>query len=146
MKQMRNKKARQIARDFFGEMYDEKRGLFDCYENPSMRKIEIWNSICRIAREKYFGGEVKIYGYNNQKFSVVFYGIVDGVTGIIYISPEKQYIIPDNFIQKVFSEWHRAHPTTGCNVGKEVATPQPLQNKKSRTLQTEKEKDKCKEQ
>lgn len=101
---MRNKKARQIVLDYFGDMWGEKRDLCDCYENPSTHKKVAWEMLKEVAFLDHNARSVQIYGYNTFMFTAVYYGCVDGVQGIVYVTPENKYLIPDSFIQKVLRE------------------------------------------
>lgn len=104
MKQMRNKKARQIVIDYFGDMYKEKRTLWDCYSNPTPHKISAWETVFKVALTEHKGSRVQVYGYNTLTFTVVYYGEVDGVRGIVYVTSENRWLIPDSFIEKVLRE------------------------------------------
>ena len=101
---MRNKKARQIILDYFGDMVEEKRSLHDCYNNPSPHKESAWETVYRVAVVEHKGTRVQVYGYNTFTFTVVYYGEVDGVRGIVYVTPDNRFLIPDSFIEKVLRE------------------------------------------
>lgn len=65
---------------------DNNRSLFDCYDRPSNKKIEIWFGWKEELENTFENVKTWVHSYNKNVFTIGFTGYYQGVnyTGIIY--------------------------------------------------------------
>lgn len=69
-----------------------KRTLSDCYSTYSSEKFVAFE-YCYKLMDKYDGYDLRIIGYNSQRFSVGFIGMISGHKAFFYITKDHDRFI-----------------------------------------------------
>lgn len=103
-KKMKKINTLEVARVYyFNYLNSNKRRLSDCYAHNSVAKDRAY-SYCLELKHKYMGDDLRIIGYNMNKFSVGFIGWYNDRIAFFYITSDYDRVMLLDDIQAKISK------------------------------------------